>query len=101
MAFCPSQPDTAVCEVNSPTDSGKVAIQDEERRLKDEQLKAETFTFQVWFWDDFLGYLHPYAALLKWYYEHVLELGGIYSVDHKILYLLHMAFVPGIYDTLG
>jgi hypothetical protein len=61
------------------TDSRQVAIQDEERRLNDEQLRAKSFTFQVWFWDDFLGYLHRYAPLLNWYYEHVLELKGVYS----------------------
>jgi hypothetical protein len=81
------------------TDTRKVAIQDEERRLNNEQITAGLFTFQVWFWDDYLGYLHKYAPLLQWYYEHILELKGVYSVDHQILYLLHMAFSRPAFTT--
>lgn len=81
------------------TDSREVAIQNEEQRLKEEQIKANSFTFEVWFWDDFLGYLHQYAPLLNWYYEHVLELKGVYNVDHQILYLFHMAFSRPAFTT--
>jgi hypothetical protein len=77
------------------TDLRQVAIQDEERRVSE----AESFTFQVWFWDDYLGYLHRYAPLLNWYYEHVLELKGVYNADHQILYLLHMAFSRPAFTT--
>ena len=81
------------------TDTRKVKIQDEERRLNELQIKSGSFTFQVWFWDDYLGFLHKYAPLLRWYYEHILELKGVYSVDHQILYLFHMAFSRPAFTT--
>ena len=81
------------------TDTRRVAIQDEERRLNEAQLKAGSFTFQVWFWDDFLGYLHKYAPLLQWYYDRILQLKGAYSVDHQVLYLFHMAFSRPAFST--
>lgn len=81
------------------TDARQVAIQDEERRLNAAQIKAGAFTFQVWFWEDFLSYLHKYAPLLQWYYDQILQMKGVYSVDHQILYLLHMAFSRPAFTT--
>ena len=81
------------------TDTRRVAIQNEERRLNDEQIAAGSFTIQVWFWDDYLSFLHKYAPLLQWYYEHILELKGVYSADHQILYLFHMAFSRPAFTT--
>jgi hypothetical protein len=81
------------------TDTRGVAIQDEERKLNEAQIKAGSFTFQVWFWDDFLSYLHKYAPLLQWYYDRILQLKGVYSVDHQILYLFHMALSRPAFST--
>lgn len=81
------------------TDTRRVAIQDEERELNEAQIKAGSFTFQVWFWDDFLSSLHKYAPLLQWYYDRILQLKGVYSVDHQILYLFHMALSRPAFST--
>jgi hypothetical protein len=75
------------------------AIQDEERKLNEMQIKSGSFTFEVWFWDDFLSYLHKYAPLLQWYYTRVLQMTGVYSIDHQILYLFHMAFSRPAFST--
>jgi len=85
--------------VLATTDSRQKAIQDEERRLNEAQIIAGSFSFQVWFWEDFLSYLHKYAPLLNWYYNRVLELKGVYSVDHQILYLFQMAFSRPAFST--
>lgn len=81
------------------TGTRQVAIQDEERRLNEQQIKSGSFTFQVWFWDDFLGYLHKHGELLQWYYDRILQLKGVYSLDHQILYLFHMAFSRPAFST--
>lgn len=81
------------------TDSRQKAIQDAERWLNEEQIKANSFTFQVWFWEDFQSDLHKYAPLLQWYYDKILQLKGVFNVDHQILYLLHMAFSRPAFTT--
>jgi len=74
------------------TDSRTTEIQDEEIRLNALQTQSGGFTFEVMFWEDYLSELHRYGELLKWYYQHILELKGVYSPDHQILYLFHVAF---------
>lgn len=81
------------------TDTRQVPIQDEQRRLDGEQRRRGSFSVQVWFWDDFLGYLHRYSKLLEWYYANILEMKGVYSVDHQVLYLLQMAFSRPAFTT--
>lgn len=81
------------------TDSRKTLIQDEEMRLSAIQAQTGGFKFEVLFWEDYLGDLHKYADLLRWYYDHILELKGVYNPDHQILYLLHVAFSRPAFAT--
>lgn len=81
------------------TDSRKTEIQDEELRLNAIQLQSGGFSFEVMFWEDYLSELHRHGELLKWYYQHILELKGVYSPDHQILYLFHVAFSRPAFTT--
>jgi hypothetical protein len=81
------------------TDSRKTDIQDEELRLNALQKQSGGFAFEVLFWEDYLGELHRHGELLKWYYQHILELKGVYSPDHQILYLFHVAFSRPAFTT--
>lgn len=81
------------------TDSRKTEIQDEELRLNALQTQSGGFSFEVLFWEDYLAELHRHGELLKWYYQHILELKGVYSPDHQILYLFHVAFSRPAFTT--
>lgn len=81
------------------TDSRQVAIQKEEIRLCGELIGLGLFKFEVWFWEDYLAFLHRYPTLLQWYYSEVLKLNGVYNIDHQILYLIHMAFSRPAFTT--
>lgn len=81
------------------TDSRRTEIQDEELRLNARQKQSGSFAFEVMFWEDYLSDLHRHGELLQWYYQHILELKGVYSPDHQILYLFHMAFSRPAFTT--
>lgn len=81
------------------TDSRQTSIQDAERWLNEQQIRAGAFTFQVWFWEDFLGFLHKYSDLLQWYYDRILQMKGVYNLDHQILYLLSIALSRPAFST--
>ncbi len=81
------------------TDSRSTSIQNEAKILNAQQLQNRSFTFEVWFWEDFLGFLHKYAPLLQWYYDRILQLKGVYNTNHQILYLFHMAFSRPAFNT--
>ena len=85
--------------VLATTDSRQTKLQDEEIRLNELQLRSASFTFEVWFWDDFQSYLHKYGQLLQWYYDSILRLNGVYDADRQILYLFHMAFSRPAFST--
>ncbi len=85
--------------VIATTDSRRTEIQDYAIQITVERKNAGKFTFDVWFWDDFLSHLHKYSQLLQWYYDNVLQLKGIYSFDHQILYLVEMAFSRAAFTT--
>lgn len=85
--------------VIATTDSRRTEIQDYAIATSEVRRKSGKFTFDVWFWDDFLSYLHKYSTLLQWYYDNVLQLKGIYSFEHQILYLVQMAFSRAAFTT--
>lgn len=72
--------------------SRKTTIQDEAERLSDLYQMRGLFSVQVWFWEDYIAALHRSAEMLEYYYSNVLQLKGMYSPDHQILHLFHMAF---------
>lgn len=72
--------------------SRKTKLQDEAERLSSINLIANKFSVQIWFWEDFIAALHRSAEMLNYYYSNVLQLKGMYSVDHQILQLIQMAF---------
>lgn len=81
------------------TDGRTTSLQDEALKINEKRKSLGKFTFQIWFWEDYLSYLHKYSPLLNWYYENILEQKGVYSTDHQILYLLHMAFSRPAFNT--
>jgi hypothetical protein len=85
--------------VIATTDSRRTAIQDHQIAINAQRKQAGEFTFDVWFWDDFLGDLHKHSQLLQWYYDNILQLTGVYSFEHQILYLLQMAFSRAAFTT--
>lgn len=85
--------------VLATTDSRRTELQDYAIEINVQRKSAGKFTFDIWFWEDYLGHLHQQSNLLEWYYSNVLQLKGVYSFEHQILYLIQMAFSRPAFTT--
>jgi hypothetical protein len=80
----------------SPRDT---KLQDIVRAISHDRKKAEKFTVDIWFWDDFQIYIEKHLELMYGFYSEILEKAQKYDKNIHFLTMLRQAFTRPAFSS--